>query len=334
MQYLDTKYIHICSSQLRNFKRRTAGVYNFSCPICGDSEKKKSKARGYMISKSNSFYYHCHNCGVSLSFPFFLKKVFPLHYQEYIFEKYSNKNNTEIKEEKSEPKVIVCKSQIPADCIADLAEEHYAKEYIKSRKIPQQFHKSIYYTDNFKEVVDELFPNQYDNLLDKDCRIIIPFLDQEGNLLGIQGRSLDHNNSLRYITVRADQNINLIYGLDRIDFSKTVYVVEGPIDSMFIPNCLAVASSDLEKSIRHYPEIKDVVFIFDNEPRNKQIVKLIDTAITNGRTVCIWPNNLNYKDINDIIKSGVSEKELLEIVQKNTVVGLKAKMKFLDWKKC
>lgn len=334
MSYIDTKYINMCGSQLRNFKRKNPALYNCSCPLCGDSEKKLSKARGYFIGKGNSFYFHCHNCQINLSLGNFLKQLFPLMYQEYILERYKDKKEKVAFAEPIKLAPLKKMSVENATSIDLLEDNHYAKEYIKARMIPQDKFALLYYTDDFAKLTEELFPGQYTNLPSNDTRIVIPFFDQQGNVMGLQGRSLDSSNSLRYITARANKEVALIYGLDRIDFSKQVIVVEGPLDSLFLPNAIAVASSDLLRSIRVVPNIKDVILVFDNEPRNKEIVRLVEDAVEYGKNVCLWPKDIEEKDINDMVRSGIGKEKILDIIKANTFAGLRAKMKLVEWRKC
>jgi hypothetical protein len=123
-----------------------------------------------------------------------------------------------------------------------------------------------------------------------------------------------------------------VFGLDRIDEEKPIYVVEGPIDSLFIDNAVATADSNLQ-SITEVLDKSKVVLIFDNEPRNKEIVKQIEKAIDEHYNVVIWPEFVDDKDINDMILSDFSLDEIEDIISKNTFVNLRAKMEFVNWKK-
>ena len=63
MYYIDQKYLLLVSPQLKLFKKKSDGLYNFRCPYCGDSQKSRTKARGYVFRKKNDLFYKCHNCG-------------------------------------------------------------------------------------------------------------------------------------------------------------------------------------------------------------------------------------------------------------------------------
>ena len=118
-----------------------------------------------------------------------------------------------------------------------------------------------------------------------------------------------------------------IYGFDQIDSSKPIYIVEGPFDSTFIQNAVATCGSDID--IRSF-DWCDYIYVFDNEPRNREIVNRISKTIDRGEKVVIWPKTITEKDINDIVLSG---QEIMDVIKSNTYKGLEAKVKFTEWKK-
>lgn len=335
MLYVDLKYITTVGIHLRNFKRKKDNLFNCSCPICGDSDKKKSKARGYFYQKGSSMYYKCHNCGSGLGVANFLKSLFPAYHEQYLLEKYKSGVDTKHTRAVAEdvPKIVLNSfSPKSAVKISALPEEHYAKQYVLGRKIPSQHHSKIFFTEDFACLVDEVFPSKYQNLSKNEPRLIIPFFDNNNKLIGLQGRSFSPEKSLRYITIRANSDTDLVYGLDRINRSGIAYVVEGPIDSLFIPNCLAAANSDLSSAVDKVG-VSDVVLIFDNEPRNREIVALMKDSIEKNHKVCIWPHSITQKDINDMILSGLSESDLVKLINQRTFSGLQAQLEFSKWKK-
>lgn len=338
MMHIDSKYIAIVGAQLRNFKKKKHNLYNCSCPICGDSSKKKSKARGYFYEYRNSAFYKCHNCHASMSFDLFLKTYSIALHDSYALEKFSEKSKGNFARSilDSKPKSAVAKTSAAsldnlAIKISTLSDEHYAKTYLHNRLIPDSFMESLYFTQDFAELVLKLFPNTTSSLYKDDPRIVIPFYNKNKQLIGMQGRSLTADSTLRYITIKAESEDSLIFGLDRFDPNSPGYVVEGPIDSMFIPNCIATANSNLESAcFRVSPSL---TLIYDNEPKNKEIVKLMQASIANNRSICIWPKTVNKKDINDMILSGISRKELLNIIAARTYSGLNAMLEFNQWKR-
>jgi transcription elongation factor Elf1 len=328
MLYIDLKYVSYISPYVRNFRQKKSHLYNFSCPICGDSKTNSTKARGYIYEKNQSLFYRCHNCGVGTTFASFLKNNFHNIYKEYIFEKFGANNSIQStsEPEKTESPSIEL-SSILIKKIVDLTDNHPARQYLDSRKIINQ--ERIYYTENFAALVEDLFQEEYS--LRKEPRIVFPIFSRSGNLIGLQGRALGNSN-LRYITVKNKTNEELIFGLETIDFNKKIYVVEGPIDSLFLPNCVAAIGSNLEKVKSIFSEY-NVTYIFDNEPRNKQIIALMRKAIDHGFSICIWNEKNQAKDINDMILSGLTENEILAEIENRTYSGLEAKLRLASWAK-
>jgi len=323
MDLIDNKYVNLISTRLQKFKKVKSGLYNFRCPICGDSQKNKNKTRGYLYSVKNNMNYKCHNCGISISFNNFLKQLdAPLH-KSYSMEKFKE-NKTGKNFVSSEPKFEFEKPEFKKTFKLDLpraSENLESKTYLKNRNInPDKF----YYTPKFKTWVNSLkktFANtEYD-----EPRIIIPIV-YDNKLVGIQGRSIGPS-EVKYITIMLDEEAPKIYGLDKIDRTKPIYVTEGPFDSTFIPNAIALcgADGDLDKW-----GIDSPTWIYDNEPRNKEITERIAKTIQRGDKVVIWPSNIDEKDINDMILSGHN---VISLIESNTYSGLKAKLKFTNWKK-
>jgi hypothetical protein len=335
MLHIDIKYICLCGPSLRNFKKKKPSLYNCSCPICGDSEKKKTKARGFFFQKGQSMYYKCHNCSAGMGVGNFLKQLFPSYYDEYLLEKYKSGTSSKKFEEKVVQTTKVKFSALSskhATKISELDELHHARQYVKNRMIPEEHFSRLYYTQDFAALVDDVFPGKYSNLSKNDGRLVIPFFEKTGGVIGLQGRSLFSDNSLRYITIRATANTDLIYGLDRVDLSKDVYVVEGPIDSLFLPNCVAAANSDLASVATKLGKTTNVILIYDNEPRNKEIVKLMENAISSGHSLCVWPSTLHEKDINEMILSGKDAEYLIRLIRDRTFCRLNAQLEFSLWR--
>jgi transcription elongation factor Elf1 len=335
---IDRSFLLQVSSRLALFKQKKDDLFNFRCPFCGDSQKNKLKARGYIFRKKNDYFYSCHNCSISTSFYNFLDKVGPEKVKEYALERYKegsigqNTNVPNIKKTNAELESVapVFKKRFDIPSIESLPEEHYARAYVSNRKIPEQFLPDLYYAEDFKKFVETLGIEK-DGLIDKDPRLIIPFYDQNKKLISLQGRALG-NSKLRYITLKMSEDENKFFGLDRIDTEKMIRVVEGPIDSMFIENAIATADSNLPAANKVFDKSK-IVLIYDNEPRNKEIVKQMEKAIEDHYNVLIWPEMVKEKDINDMILNEFSADEIEDIIEKHTYVNLRAKMEFVNWKK-
>ena len=338
--FIDRTFLLLLSPKLQRFARKKDDLYNFRCPLCGDSQKNKTKSRGYIFRKKNDYFYMCHNCGISTTFYNFLKQVDPNLLQEYQLERYKNGetgNNNYPKPDFEEFKTPTptFKKALELPTIDSLPEAHFAKNYVQQRRIPETFWTQLYFAEDFASFIQTLGIEK-DGLYKDDKRLVIPFYDKEKNLVAIQGRSLGES-KLRYITLKLHDDNKKVYGLDRLDLDpedeeQKIYVFEGPIDSMFITNAVATADSNLE-SITDTLDKSKVVLVFDNEPRNKEIVSKLEHAIDNHFNVVIWPEMIHEKDINDMVLAGFSPDEIEDFISKNTFVNLRAKMEFVNWKK-
>lgn len=335
-KYIETKYIHLISNRLRNFKQKGQELYNFSCPFCGDSEKNKLKARGYLYVEKGEYRFKCHNCSHNCYLLGLIDKVdYSLH-KEYVMETFIKPK--EVIEDKFEVKIPknnikFTKKQLSMEPLIGLPEGHSALTYIESRCIPKAEYKHIFYAPDFKLLVDEfLGPNEKE--IPHQERIILPFYDENKMMVGFQGRSYDPKieKKYKYISILLEGGYKF-YGMDKINENKPIYVVEGAFDSMFIPNCIAVSDSNLASAERYFPK-ENLILVPDNQPRNKEICKLIQKNINNGFQVVIWPDYLESKDINDMYISGMSQEKILGIINDNIYSNIEADLKFTYWKKC
>ena len=321
MDHIDSKFIGLVSSKLEKFKRVKANLYNFRCPICGDSKKNKSKTRGYLYASKVNTNYKCHNCGASMSLNNFLKKVDPVVQKQCAMEKFkegfSGRNFVvEEPEFKFEAPKFKKKLKLPK-----ASENPEAAGYLIARKLnPDDF----YFAEHFKKFANSLKPTFKSEEHDEE-RIIIP-LYYEKNLIGFQGRSLGPS-KVKYITVMLDDDAPKIYGLDNIRRDAPVYVTEGPFDSTFIRNAIAMCGADAD--VGRWG-IGSPVWIYDNEPRNREITNRISKTIDSGQSVVIWPDSIDDKDINDMVMNGL---DVQSVIESNTYSGLQAKLKFNTWKK-
>jgi len=321
MDLVDSKFIGLISPRLQKFKKIKANLYNFRCPICGDSQKNKSKTRGYLYGVKADVNFRCHNCGASMTLSSFLKELDPVIHKQYVFERFKGSKTGrgtvveepifEFKPPQFAPKVDLPKA----------SEVSAAREYLEKRSLDS---KKFYYTKAFKKWVNT-FGQRFDDVRYDEPRIIIPLI-YENQLIGFQGRSLGPN-SVKYITIMLDDDAPKIYGLDNINDKFPVFVTEGPFDSTFVSNSIAMCGSDGD--VRRWG-VSDPVWVYDNEPRNREIVKRISDTISRGEKVVIWPSNIVEKDINDMVLGGHNVMEMLE---SNTYSNLEANLKFNTWKR-
>ena len=323
MDIIDSKYIGLVSSRLQKFKRVKPNLFNFRCPICGDSQKHKNKARGYFYQVKTNTNFKCHNCGASSSFNNFLKQIDSTLHKQYTMEKFkegfAGGKNFVVEEPKLEFKKPVFRKKLD---LPKATEVPIAKEYLEKRKLdPSKF----YFAYKFKEWTNTQ-KQTFDTIGRDESRIIIPMYDEDKILIGFQGRSLGPN-SVKYITVMINDNAQKVYGLDQVDSQKPIYIIEGPFDATLVQNSVAMCGSDLD--IRTFGW-SDCIYVYDNEPRNREIVNRIDKTINGGYKVVIWPTSIVEKDINDMVLGG---HKIMSVLESNTYSGLQAKVKFNNWKK-
>ena len=321
MNLVDSKFIGLISSRLEKFKQVKPNLYNFRCPICGDSKKNKSKTRGYLYNIKADINFRWHNCGASMTFSNFLKELDPVIHKQYVFERFktnSTGRGTVVEEPtfKFKPPKFKKKIKLPL-----CSEVQRGREYLESRRLdPEKF----YWAEDFTEFVNSIKPTFGSNV-PKEPRIIIP-LYYNKDLIGVQGRSVNPS-PVKYITTIFYDDSPKIYGLDSIRREDPVFVTEGPFDSTFIRNSIAMCGADGD--VRKWG-VSNPVWVYDNEPRSKEIVQRISTTIDRGDKVVIWPNNIYEKDINDMVLSGHN---VQSIVESNIYDGLEANLKFNNWKR-
>ena len=321
MNLVDSKYIGLVSPRLQKFKKVKTNLFNFRCPICGDSKKNKSKTRGYLYTIKADVNFRCHNCGASMTFSNFLKEIDTVLHKQYVFERFKSGKSgrgTVVEEPKFNFEAPQFKQKIDLPK-ADTNER--AKEYLEKRKLnPSDF----YYTSKFKTWTNS-HKKTFDSFKYDEPRIIIPLFYKK-SWIGFQGRSLGPN-SVKYITVIFNEHSPKIYGLDNIRTDAPVFVTEGPFDSTFIRNSIAMCGADGDVGKWG---VSTPVWVYDNEPRSKEITSRISNNITNGESVVIWPNQIKEKDINDMVLAG---HDVQSIVESNIYNGLEANLQFTNWKR-
>lgn len=332
--FLDQKYLSLISSRLPLFKRKGDKLYNCRCILCGDSVKNRNKARGYFFVFKNDLRYKCHNCDVSMTFNNFLKKLDSNLFSQYTFEKYSEGNTLKVNNTlpvvKFEEPVFIKKESRLLDKflkrVDELSFDHEAVQFCLDRKIPKNKLHLIYFIENIKNIVQ--LNDKYKELVKgEEPRLVFPFYDTDHQLTGVTCRAI-RGEALRYITVKIKEEAPLIYGIKELNKNTPVKVVEGPIDSLFLDNCIAVSGTSFNKI--ESLSFDNPVLIFDNQPRNKELCKIVERNIDQGKQVVIWPQNIAEKDINEMVLAG---RNVNKIIEQNVYSGLSAKVKFTAWKR-
>ncbi len=333
VDFVDLQYATMLSSRLDRFKVRSTNPYkiNFRCPVCGDSQTSKTKARGWLLEKDNSFHFYCHNCGASQSFSYFLKSIDGMAYNDYIAEKFvkdAKKSDASILEKtKFEKPVFNVDPLKQLKKVSQLSTDHPLKKYVMKRGIPPQHHYRMYFAPKFKTWINSIIPNKFENVGKDEPRLVIPFFDENGKMFGVSARGFDPN-GVRYITIMFEER-SKIFGLDTVNFEQTYFVVEGALDCMFLSNAVAMAGAD--GNVSGLKRADNAIFVFDAEPRNKEIHKRIERLINAGYRVCVWPSSVPGKDINEMVLNGISNVE--EVIRENTYKGLQATLKLASWRK-
>jgi hypothetical protein len=337
--FVEMKYINLVGARLEKFSWKRNNVAVCRCPICGDSKKNKNKTRFFFFEEKGKFFVKCHNCSYSTTFPKFLEQTGGVLYEDYrmetIKEKFTSGTTANYKEitkivASNKPVFNVKNDLLCCTKIVDLPQDHHARKYIAGRLIPEKYWNILYYTENFHEAASK---NLHESCGPRDERIVIPFYTSDNKLFAMQGRALDPNAVSRYITIRdSEQDVAKIYGMERFDDSKKNYCFEGPIDSLFIDNSVALAGSSIAFDKMPF-DTSNTVFVYDNEPRNAEIVERIKETIDAGLKVCIWPETIAFKDVNDMHMGLLSIEHIQEIIDNNTHQGLAAHLKLSKWKR-
>ena len=327
--YIDLKYINEISSRLDQFKKKNDYLFNFRCPHCGDSQKSKTKARAYLYRVKNDMFFKCHNCGQGQNLSNFIKFLDPKKYGEYLLERYKGSAPSTPQPKFDFKPTKFKETNLLDNCtkISNLKDDHPVKDYIKKRLIPTQYYEIIYLVNKFHNFANKVKPGIFKEKYEHP-RLIIPFFDVTGELFAFQGRAFGKEQP-KYITIKLDETKQKVYGLERVNFQKHIYIVEGPLDSLFLDNCLAAGGADLTLRMPN----DQVTYIFDNEPRNQEIVKRMYAVIEKDYNVVIWPNHIQLKDVNEMIVSGISVDEIKNIIDKNTFRKLEALEKLSHYKK-
>lgn len=334
MFWIDVKYCNMLGQQLDKFvvkKTQPSYLANCRCPICLDSQRNKNKARGYFFTKNNSIFYKCHNCGVGLTLSNLIKKVNSGLYKEYNLELFKEGNIQKkpkkevIAETNFKPNFNKVDSQLIR---GDKCSVPLFHEYCERRMIPKKRYKDIYYSEDLNSLPGIELKTKYE-----DSRVVFPCYFEK-HLVGLQCRTVK-NSKHRYKKIKYIEDKPMLYNFDNLNKEDIIYVVEGSIDSLFLPNSVAINSAALHSISLYLPKDK-CVLIYDNQPRNEEVCKLMEKSIREGYALFIWPSMFknNVKDINDLVLAHkLSERGLVNLINKNTFTGLQLKVEFNRWRK-
>lgn len=341
--WLEIQYINQLGPRFRNFRRKSQYLWNFSCPLCGDSPTRKHAARGFIYKKNNQLNFCCKKCGAGMSARNFIAAMDPAMFKEMQLDSFTP-TERERYEEKREERPVVHKDKMFEGLIkvSELPKKHYCREYVVNRFIPEHVMDDLYFTDHFYTWSGRVLPGRYKVPKDKrddEPRLVIPFRNAAGDVTAFQGRALKAGQEPKYVYVALTKDEPLIWGLNNINPDETIYVFEGPIDAMFVPNAIACGGGDLSGDIlRLKIPSERFVIVYDNEPRNSHTIDKIQKAINRGFAVCLWPETPG-KDVNEIVKNNIKFglasacEHVLKLIQTGTSSGITANILLNRWNK-
>jgi hypothetical protein len=308
-------------------------VYNGSCPFCKEGKSYGKKTRFFYLPEKELTY--CHNCGYSRKTFNFILDVTGKPFNEVINE-IKNLDYSEVPDKQEKEEVKQVNKSLPDDCInlTDKNQLEFHKNnpivnvclnFIKSRRLNTAINKPITY---YLSLVDKVHKN----------RLILPFYDSNGDIIFYQTRTLLEKDSYekpKYLSkVGAEKSL---YGVHNLDlFHDNVYIFEGPIDSFFIKNGLAVCGIQ-EETNRTFNELQSKqitqlttfkkIWCLDNQWNDNASLKKSSILVDSGEHVFIWPEAFkNYKDLNELCIKFNRDSINPELITKNTYSGLKAKI--------
>lgn len=337
--WIETKYANQLQFRLERFKVKKTNPYvaNFRCPLCGDSERIRSKTRGYLLENKGALWFKCHNCQVGLSFGRFLERIAPNLYDEYRLEKLKeNASGKKYQEPQTQYQTLTSATYIPRITglvkVSTLPSDHEVRKYVDMRLIPEDQQYRLYYVDAFKTWVNTLIPGKFENLKNDGPRLVMPMKTAKGSVIGFNARDMNAVSSLRYISIMLDETHPKVFGLELCDLNKDSFILEGPIDSLFVDNSLAMSGASLSE-LSKFMDPARAIFVYDNEPRNKEIISTIRKTILQGHRVVIFPDSIVEKDINDMILAGRCKEEISVILHKNIYKDAAALLRLNNWSK-
>lgn len=342
--YADKKYISLIAPRIDKFHWKSPNLGLGRCPFCGDSKKNPNKTRFYFYVLAGKWKTKCHNCGYANAFGTFLKQFDVSLHKEYTLEHigFRRKEDNDI----SDAEFLVA-ADVRYDTseaytalnklkkISSLKPEHPAWKYVHSRRIPNEYHAVLRWCPGFMHWTNQLVPGKFSPGAQKaheEGRVIIPFFNKHRRFFAYTGRSLSETAEVRYITIVLNGHETMLWGLDRHDPKKRSWVVEGPLDAMFIPNTIALAGSGIS-SLTKVGNRDSLIVAYDNEPRSKETKAKILSAIDNGYPVVIWPDGLEPKDINKMVLAGYSISHIEHMMERHTYSGVGARMRLDAWSK-
>jgi hypothetical protein len=335
--HIDRQYIGLIAPRLRLLTCK-GDVWNFRCPLCGDSKKNPRLCRGFLLAGRGRITYKCHNCSRAMGFAKFLLQLDPQLAKTYKLDCFKERGLARRPDTTPAPIIptppVVPSTLFRLDTLEDCFDSHPAVQYAISRRIPRDTWSRIFVTENMREL-ESLAPEKYKHVLPEDCRLILPYYTTEKKIVGLTGRSIEASPKKRYIQMRLVEQEPLVFGWPNWVHDQHTYITEGPLDSLFLPNALACGGVDVQKILQM--KILDPIattIIFDHQPRNAEVVQQMRRLVKTGWSVVVWPSAWPYKDINEAIMQGIPATAVRTIIDANTHHGLALDLAIHAWRKC
>jgi len=290
------RQVRLILSSLENVTE-SYDYYNFRCHICGDSQKSKSKKRGYILKNKTPWMYYCHNCYYKKPVIFWMKEFFPSYYKDYFKEVLGRNDN---KKKRDLPNIKARRTRKRS------TEQDQTKFFVHIKSgVTPLFAKAIRFCID-RNIPEDVWSKWYVATGEMyRNRLIIPFYDDKGKIYYYQGRSLYDYMTPKYLS-RAG-NYNSIYNYYLVDREKPVTVLEGPIDSIFVENSVAVTGVKIyDDNLKIFKQKR---FLIDYDCETFDTKKKTIELLTKGEYVFCWKKfmktyNLPKRskwDINDVL---------------------------------
>lgn len=319
--------------RLQCYKKVGQRKWNGRCPVCGDSMTDAHKARFWIYEYKGELRAGCFNCNYNRPMGAYLKEYEPDLYRKWLLERRRESGHSMPVDVPTK-----CQSKMPVIAHLDYSERldrlpdnHPIITYVKNRMIPECKYNRLWFTMDWRKLVNSVNPGTYHNEA-REPRLVIPLFNENKEIQAFQGRAL-RNDPNKYITIKAHSDVSKVYGLDTIDPSLPVYMMEGPIDSLFINNAGAITGGQM--SLDEVPYANKRVWVLDNEPHHPDTCKRLSKLIAAGERVVMWDRApWHSKDVNDmIVKESATAEQIEQYFKENTVQGLTAKLRFSKWKR-
>lgn len=335
--WLQEQFIEEAGRSLEGFRKVRDGLYNCRCPICGDSATDETKRRGYFIQHPESGWsYYCHNCGAAQGVKWFLKTTDEELYRRYCLAAFKSGKDLSFATKRPEIKAMsieeqkILGSRLLVRC-SNLDADHPCSQYLKKRMVDSEMASHIFWTDDFRKLVDGACRGKYEISKLPEKGIVFPVRNFDLHLVGWQVRDIEaQDKRRRFATCTVDGSSgSLCFVPRRLDKTKPVFVVEGCIDALFIRNSVARLQAALWKFA---PEGMQCIYFNDQEPRNREVAKEVKQCVKRGLRTVLLPSAFQEMDVNDLVlKAGMKPEQIEEAFLEYSWSGLQAEVKYAKW---